>query len=89
MKTLLKIYTLIVLIYNTIILINYMREKMRAKNEKQKNIFKNGDNTNIAFFPDMPYIDSNDPKAQIARKPHFADKWFTRSDLTIRLKVKP
>jgi hypothetical protein len=63
---------------------------MRAKSEKQKNILKfdGNDNTNITFFSDMPYIDSNDPNAQIARKPHFADKWFTRNDLTIRVKIK-
>jgi hypothetical protein len=66
-----------------------MRKKMSAKTEKQKNILKfDGDNTNVAFFPNSPYIDSHDPNTQIERKPHFADKWFTVNDLTIRVKIK-
>ena len=62
---------------------------MSAKSEKQKNILKiDGDNTDITFFPNAPYVSSCDPNAQIPIKPHFAEKWFTKDDLTVRVKIK-
>lgn len=74
-----------VIIITFINILLYIRlAKMSAKSEKNQKYFRKPNISNLAFVPHMPSICECN---RISRNSHFAQKWFSREDVVVRMKL--